>query len=151
MIRMLILAASLFCVTAYAQPIYKGVDEKGNVIYSNTPIKGGKKVELAPISTVPATPSSMPSREKSGGPSDTDRQNRRKALEDQLAEAQKQLDKARQDLSEGEASPETFRTQSGGIGRNVAAYEEKIKKLQQEVDRRAAVVESLKQELSKQQ
>lgn len=149
MIRILVAVVALSCATAYGQTIYKGVDEKGNVIYSSTPFKGGKKVELAPISTVPATPSSAaPSREGGGEQSDADRQKRRQALEGKLAEAQRQLDKARQDLNEGESSPETFRTKSGGIGRNVAAYEDKIKKLQEEVGRRAAVVESLKQELA---
>ncbi len=147
MIRILVVLA-LSSATAYGQAIYKGVDEKGNVIYSSTPIKGGKKVELAPISTVPATPATAASREKGNNSSDAERQNRRQALEGRLAEAQKQLDKARQDLKEGEESPETFRTKTGGIGRTVAAYEEKMKRLQEQVDRRAAEVDGLKRELA---
>jgi hypothetical protein len=72
----------------------------------------------------------------------------RKELEDQLAEARKRLDEARQALKEGEESPETYRTPSGAVRRNVPAYEEKMKRLQETVDQRAAEVENLQKELS---
>ena len=42
----------LNCAPLAAQTIYKHVDERGKVTYSNEPIKGGKKVDLPPISTV---------------------------------------------------------------------------------------------------
>ncbi|HEX4858623.1 MAG TPA: hypothetical protein VFV17_06360 [Usitatibacteraceae bacterium] len=37
--------------------IYKHVDESGRVTYANVPIKGGVKVDLEPITIIPATPS----------------------------------------------------------------------------------------------
>lgn len=146
MFRFLVIALALTSGVAHAQ-IYKGVDENGNVVYSNTPIKGGKKVELTPISTVPPTPASATPRDSSDSKA-TGGQTRRKELENQLAEAKKKLEEARQALKEGADSPNTYRTQSGAIRRNVPAYEEKMKQLQDEVDRRAATVESIEKELS---
>ena len=37
--------------------IYKFVDEGGRVTYANSPIKGGAKVELEPLTIIPSTPS----------------------------------------------------------------------------------------------
>lgn len=141
---------SVFCPVQARADIYKSVDKDGKVIYSNVPIKGGKKVELQPITTV--APIKAPAQEgarKESGKSDSAQQ-QRQAQEARLAEAQKQLDQARQALKEAEESPNTFRTKSGGIGRNVAAYEEKIKSLQEEIARREQAVEAIKRETSAQ-
>ncbi len=37
--------------------IYKHVDENGRVTYANSPIKGGARVELEPLTVIPSTPS----------------------------------------------------------------------------------------------
>ena len=52
---------------AFAQPganaprnetvIYKYVDESGRVTYANSPIKGGARIELEPLTVIPSTPS----------------------------------------------------------------------------------------------
>jgi gas vesicle protein len=147
MFRILVIVLAFSCTLAQAQPIYKAVDENGKVIYSNTPIKGGKKVELTPISTVPSPPPSAAPKE-STPPKIVDTSAHRKELEDQLTEARKRLDEARQALKEGEESPETYRTPSGAVRRNVPAYEEKMKQLQEAVDQRAQEVENIQKELS---
>lgn len=36
--------------------IYKHVDEQGRVTYANSPIKGGARVELEPLTIIPSTP-----------------------------------------------------------------------------------------------
>lgn len=36
--------------------IYKHVDEQGRVTYANSPIKGGARVELEPLTVIPSTP-----------------------------------------------------------------------------------------------
>jgi len=42
------------CYSSWAQAeIYKRVDADGHVTYSSTPLKGGKKLHLAPLPTVP--------------------------------------------------------------------------------------------------
>ena len=48
----------LACAPLSAQQIYKYVDKQGKVTYSSEPIKGGKRVDLPPISTItlPKTP-----------------------------------------------------------------------------------------------
>ncbi len=50
-----------FCATAQAQTqtanvIYKHIDERGHVTYANSPIKGGVKVELEPLTVIPSFP-----------------------------------------------------------------------------------------------
>ena len=37
--------------------IYKHVDENGRVTYANSPIKGGARIDLEPLTVIPATPS----------------------------------------------------------------------------------------------
>ena len=37
--------------------IYKHIDENGRVTYANSPIKGGARVDLEPITVIPSTPS----------------------------------------------------------------------------------------------
>ena len=62
-----------------AQPaqtvIYKHVDEQGRVTYANSPIKGGARVELEPLTVIPATPGGSlnptPSRGLAGSPAIT--------------------------------------------------------------------------------
>ena len=39
------------------QTIYKFVDESGRVTYANSPIKGGAKVDLEPLTVMPSSPS----------------------------------------------------------------------------------------------
>jgi hypothetical protein len=62
-------AGILVCASAHAQGsapsapapgstiIYKHVDENGRVTYANSPIKGGARVDLEPITVIPSTPS----------------------------------------------------------------------------------------------
>jgi Domain of unknown function (DUF4124) len=48
-------AFACLCLQAQAAPtIYKHVDESGRITYSNAPIKGAEKVELQPITVLPA-------------------------------------------------------------------------------------------------
>ncbi len=136
--------------------IYKSIDADGHVTYSSTPTKGAKKLNLEPLPTMepPAR-----ARSKAESPSDFPRVDnetqksrdgtRRKILEDELATEEKLLAEARQNLKDGEANPEVYRTATGQIFRNVPKYEEKIKGLQAEVDLHEKNVEALKAELSK--
>jgi len=41
-----------------AQAIYKFVDENGRVTYANSPIKGGSRLELDPLTVMPSSPAS---------------------------------------------------------------------------------------------
>lgn len=81
--------ALLLCASFSAQAeIYKYVDDKGQVHYSNIPVKGAKKVDLPPLTVVPLAPEPAPAAAKEGG-AKADQTSRRQTLETQLAEEEK--------------------------------------------------------------
>lgn len=128
-------------LVAHAQ-VYKHVDERGRVTYSNSPMPGGKKLDLPPTTTI-----QMPKPQPQPEARERESAQRAEELRQRLAAEEQKLEQARQALREGEATPEVFRTPSGGIGRNVVKYEEKIKALQESVERQQKTVDALKQEL----
>lgn len=142
--------------------IYKHVDENGQVTYSNVKIRGGKKIDLEPADTSFGTkknsePSSKASSKEAapkGFPKvDTDTQkkrdsDRKKILRAELESERQALAAAKRAYDEGAKNPETFRTANGGIRRNVAKYQEKMKKLQADVDIHQRNVDLLEQEIS---
>lgn len=152
-LRYLLVLLSISPMLVQAE-IYKSVDKDGHVTYSSTPIKGSKKLELEPLPTMvpPARPRSAESPEgfpKVDGATQKGRDDtRRKILEDELAAEQKLLEEARQNLKVGEENPEVFKTKDGKTFRNVAKYDEKIKKLNEQIELHQKNVEALKTELS---
>lgn len=127
--------------------IYKHVDSEGNVTYTSTPMRGAKKLDLAPPL---ASPSSSRPRSEVGQAdfpkvdSATQKSRdwaRHKILLGELAAEEKLLGEARQSLKEAEASPEAL---SG----NNAKHGEKIKSLQEQVLLHEMNVGALKIELS---
>ncbi len=136
--------------------VFKCVDDEGRVTYTNT--KGGKGCTALsqdlPVSSVPsASPQKKPAPTPGAFPKvdgDTQRardNDRRKILEEELANEQKSLEQARKELADAESDPETFRRKGGGTGRNVAAYEEKVKPLQDKVSLHERNIEALKKEI----
>jgi hypothetical protein len=152
-LRYLLVLLSISPVLVQAE-IYKSVDKDGHVTYSSTPIKGSKKLELEPLPTMvpPARPRSAESPEgfpKVDGATQKGRDDtRRRILGDELAAEQKLLEEARQNLKAGEENPEVFRTKDGKTSRNVAKYDEKIKKLNEQIELHQKNIEALKTELS---
>ena len=150
-----LLAIICLCPALAQAEIYKAVDADGHVTYSSTPIKGGKKIILEPLPTmVPpvrarstASPEGFP-RVDSATQKDRD-DTRRRILQDELSTEEKLLEEARQNLKEGEASPEVYRGKDGKTYRNVAKYEEKTKTLKDRVELHSRNIEALKTELSK--
>jgi hypothetical protein len=159
-----LLAASLVLmfVTPALADTCKYEDADGRVIYSNIPMKGVKKLSCFSFDGAPAsgggasngksprasqpTPSGFP-RVDSG----TQRQRddaRRKILDEELAAEQSALEQAKKDYAEGESDPEVFRTAKGKIGRNVAKYEEKMKKLQENIDLHEKNIQMLQKEIA---
>lgn len=101
--RKIYLLQSISCIFALASAttasgeIYKHVDDQGRVTYSNVPIKGASKLNLDPLTTVPAprakastpTPAGFP---KVDGDTQKKRDDtRRKILEEELAAEEKLL------------------------------------------------------------
>lgn len=90
-------AFALVSATAAYGEIYKHVDAQGRVTYSNVPIKGATKLNLEPLTTIPAprakasapTPAGFP---KVDGDTQKKRDDtRRKILEEELAAEEKLL------------------------------------------------------------
>lgn len=142
--RIAILIATFVCLPAAAE-MYKYVDERGRVTYSNKPMPGAKKIELPEISTVPAI---KPPPRPSTAPAPDDKAARREELQKKIAEAEKALEQAKQAYKEGEETPNVFRRKDGTIGRNYAAYQEKMDRLRAEVDARERELAQLKAELA---
>lgn len=130
--------------------IYKYVDEDGHVTYSSTPIKGAKKLKLEPLPTMvpPARTTSPADFPKVDRAKQKERDEmRRKILQDELDAEEKLLAEAQKSLEE--ASPEVFRGPDGRTYRNVAKYEEKIGKINEQIELHQNNIEALKTELSK--
>ena len=130
--------------------IYKYVDKDGHVTYSGEPIKGGRKLILGPLPTMaplakPHTPASFPK-------VDTAKQKerdemRRKILQDELDAEEKLLAETKQNLNN--ATPEVYRGADGKTYRNVARYDEKIKRLNADIELHEKNIAALKTELSR--
>lgn len=158
--HMRLLSSLLICLAlglpVHAEEIYKHVDERGRVTYSNKPIKGGKKVDLPEVSSVPF-PKEKPAAAKPKA--EIDRELRRAELKAEIAKEEQALTDAKQAYKEGEEKPEVWKhtktvtgldgksKQVTETGRNVAAFEEKMKKLQQEVDAHESRLQRLKADL----
>jgi hypothetical protein len=128
--------------------IYKAIDADGHVTYSNSPMKGGKKLNLEPLPTM------LPYKDTSGNfpkvDSETQKNRddtRRKILQDELANEEKLLAESKKNLEE--ASPEVYTGIDGKTYRNVEKYDAKVKALQDQVDLHEKNVTALKTELSK--
>lgn len=158
--------AMLLAVPAVADTC-KYEDADGRIIYTNIPLKGAKKLSCFGFdgSTKPGgsardnkvrqpTPADFP-RVETGVQKQRD-DTRRKILQEELAAEQKALEQAQKAYAEGEADPETFRTTIAGkdgkpqtvIRRNVAAFEEKMKQLQDNVDLHEKNIQMLQKELA---
>ena len=52
--RLLLVLGLLVSLAATATEIYRWIDADGNVVFSDTPIEGAEKIEIAPLPTLPA-------------------------------------------------------------------------------------------------
>ncbi len=142
--KLLIFSCLILSQAAYAD-IYKLVDENGRVTYSNVPIKGAKKLNLEPISTIAppkpkpvATPQNFPRVDN-----ETQKKrdvSRRDILEQELASEQKLLEEAKKALAEGEAvrlgserNYQKYLDRVQGLKDNVSLHEKNIEALNKEI------------------
>lgn len=152
------LAAFTFPLACQAE-IYKHVDADGRITYSNVKIKGAKKLNLEPADTnfgtntnTESSPTPKKTTPKNFPKVDTNTQNnrdnsRKQILTSELESEKKALEQAKKAYEDGKSNPETFKTANGGIGRNVAKYQEKMKRLQSDVDVHQRNIELLEQEI----
>jgi hypothetical protein len=142
----LLIFLSLFLSQAAHADIYKLVDEDGRVTYSNTPLKGAKKIHLEPISTI-APPKPKPAATPQNFPrvdNETQKKRdgtRRDILEQELAAEQKLLEEARKNLAEGEAT-------RLGDERNYQKYLDRVQGLKDSVTLHEKNIDALNKELA---
>lgn len=132
--------------------IFKCADKDGHITYSNVQSKGCSRLNLDPISTVPAnkaapktpTPSTFPKVEENAQKArDNDR---RKILEQELAAEKKSLEDAKKRLTEAEIALPEERIQHGGI--NQAKVQERTQPLRDQVQLHERNIEALQKEMS---
>ncbi|MFC5299883.1 DUF4124 domain-containing protein [Azospira restricta] len=141
---------ALASLPAYAE-IYKCTDASGHVTYSNVATKGCAKMNLDPISTIPAakpaakapTPAGFP-RVDEGAQKARD-SDRRKILDQELAAEQKNLDDAKKRLAEAEEPRPEDRNVGGAI--NQGKVQERTQPLRDQIQLHERNLEAIKKEL----
>ncbi len=117
---------AIFSVACYAQPqLYKHVDKDGKTSYSNTPLKDAKKLDLPPLTVIPAIKPKAKVRTP-GLPDTTGNEARRVAIEEKITEEAKLLEEARKEYNNGE--PDRL-----GSERNYQRYLERVQRLKDEM------------------
>lgn len=151
-LRYFLTICGMFFIGCAQADIYKRVDADGHVTYSSTPLKGGKKLHLAPLPTVShqnvskANSTDFP---RVDSATQKGRDNtRRQILEDELATEEKALTEARGNLQAGAENPEIYTDKDGKVYRNVTKQEEKMNNLQEQVQMHEKNIAALKTELS---
>ncbi len=152
----ILIAAFAYSTLAHAE-IYKRVDKEGRVTYSSAPVKGGQKLELAPLPTMQAqkippksnsrtTHSDFP---KVDGETQARRDDtRRKILEDELASEQQALAAAQEKLQIAQDSPQTYTGANGQTYRNVAKHDAAVSEAEDELKAHENNINALKSEIS---
>lgn len=140
--------------------IYKHIDANGKVTYSNIPSKGAIKLDIEPAQPLSNNASSpdRPSRAKTPTPADFPRvdrgtqvqrdDKRKQILQGELEIEKKALKEANEAYADGKSKPEVYRGANGRTFRNVAKYNEKMQRLQADVDLHKGNVELLQKELA---
>ena len=151
-----VLAASLLA-SSVAADIYKSVDPSGRITYTDLPVKGSVRADLPPASVI-ETPG-VPKMQPGPPPREVERAKSAAAqkewLQKQIAEEQRKLDEAKLALEEGKANPEVFQTTVVGpdgkarqvTRRAYARYQEKIERLQADVNAQENNLAVLRNEL----
>lgn len=131
--------------------IFKCTDAAGHVTYSNVASKGCAKMNLDPVSTIPATKPAPKAPTPAGFPrveenTQKARDNdRRKILEQELAAEEKNLEEAKRKLAEGEIAQPQERMQGGGI--NQAKVQERTQPLRDQVQLHERNLEAIRKEM----
>ncbi|MBI2306054.1 MAG: DUF4124 domain-containing protein [Rhodocyclales bacterium] len=131
--------------------IYKCTDAAGHVTYSNVATKGCAKMNLEPISTIPAakpaaktpTPAGFPRVEENAQKArDSDR---RKILEQEQATEQASLEAARKKLADAEEPRPEDRNVGGSI--NQGKLQERTQPLRDQIQLHERNLEAIRKEL----
>ena len=137
-----LLAFAFLAQAAYAQEIYRSVDEQGNVTFSDTPPSGAGVVERVVLPPPAASPQGQgPAGERNqqllDAAAEADRQRTEKRREKQarVESAEKRLQQAEADLADAKEIKDSDRQNlAGGKRRIHPDYFERLKQAEQEVE-----------------
>ncbi len=148
-----ILCSLLVCSVSAHADIYKHVGKDGRVTYSSEPVKGARKLQLEPLTTMQAP--KINDRAATGEFARVDKatqtrrdDRRRNILQDELASEQAALDSAREQLKVAQDTPEVYRTESGQVFRNVAKHDENVRLAEEAVKAHEDNIKALQTELA---
>lgn len=113
---------AIFSVACYAQPqVYKHVDKDGKTSYSNAPLKDAKKLDLPPLTVIPAIKPKAKTRTP-GLPDTAGNEARRMVIEEKITGEMKLLEEIKKEYNNGE--PDRL-----GSERNYQRYLERVQQL----------------------
>ncbi|MCX7626796.1 MAG: DUF4124 domain-containing protein [Methylophilaceae bacterium] len=160
--KLLFIGALLAISSAVFAETCKYQDAEGRIIYTNIPLKDAKKLTCFGFDagSKPGSNARSSSTARSAQPTPsnfprvdavTQKQRddlRRSVLLEELAAEQKALEQAKKEYAEEEANPEVYRRADGKIMRNMAKYEEKMKRLQDNIELHEKNIQMLQKELA---
>ncbi len=138
-----VLVISLFFLSCLSQAgVYKHVDEKGNVTYSNIPSNNAKKIDLPPIVVVPSpSVNTGEIEERIAKRRDSMKlEEQREQLQGKISEEEKRLNEVRDEYKDG--VPDRL-----GSERNYQRYLNRVERLRDEINVRERNLNVLRNEL----
>ena len=137
----LFIALILFSCLAQAG-VYKHIDERGNVTYSNIPSSNSKKIDLPPIVVIPST--------DSGDIDDRIIKRRENArIEEQREQMQSKISEEENRLNEVKSEYKDGIPDRLGSERNYQRYLNRVERLREEISVREKNLNMLRNELEK--
>ncbi|MGZ0020655.1 DUF4124 domain-containing protein [Nitrosomonas sp. wSCUT-2] len=121
--------------------IYKHVDEKGNVTYSNIPSNNAKQLNLPPIVVVPPVDSGDVEERIARRRESMKLEEQKEKLQSKISEEEKRLSEVKNEYKDG--NPDRL-----GSERNYQRYLDRVERLRSEIDNRENNLKVLKKELN---
>lgn len=121
--------------------IYKHVDEKGNVTYSNIPSNNAKQLNLPPIAVVPPVDSGDVEDRIARRRESMKLEEQKEKLQSKISEEEKRLSEVKNEYKDG--NPDRL-----GSERNYQRYLDRVERLRSEIDNRENNLKVLKKELN---
>jgi len=137
----LFIALILFSCLAQAG-VYKHIDERGNVTYSNIPSSNSKKIDLPPIVVVPSTDSGDIDDRIIKRRENTRIEEQREQMQSKISEEENRLNEVKSEYKDG--IPDRL-----GSERNYQRYLNRVERLREEISVREKNLNMLRNELEK--
>ena len=120
--------------------VYKHVDERGNVTYSNVPSNNAKKIDLPPIVVVPSVDSGDVEERIAKRREAMKLEEQREKIQSRITEEEKRLGELKSHYKDG--APDRL-----GSERNYQRYLNRVERMREEIDAREKNLETLKKGL----